>query len=349
MNQLGKPHGALGVSSFLGIISPAYFVASVGPLAHPQYVHHLLRSRLYICEYERRGKFMPPSQFDISWEQFRDINVLLPPLAQQRAIADFLDTEAARIDGLVAKKRSMIAVLSERFETAIFEAVTRGIAGERPVAPCGLAWVDEIPADWGTPPVSANFDLSLGKMLNGEAVEGTELYPYLRNLNVQWDRFDLADLGMMNFDADDRRHYALIPGDLLVCEGGEVGRAAVWSGEISNCFFQKAIHRVRPRRGANPRFLMYCLRAAAKQSVFRVEGNLSTIVHLTGEQLRSHRFPWPPASEQADIVVHLDRLAAVVGATNSRLTQQIDLLAEHRQALVTAAVTGASRATGVTA
>jgi type I restriction enzyme, S subunit len=71
MNQLGKPHGALGVSQYVGIISPAYFVATIGSDAEPRFIHHLLRTRLYISEYERRGKFMPPSQFDISWEDFR--------------------------------------------------------------------------------------------------------------------------------------------------------------------------------------------------------------------------------------------------------------------------------------
>jgi type I restriction enzyme S subunit len=199
------------------------------------------------------------------------------------------------------------------------------------------------------PTVSTNFELQLGKMLNAEAAAGPDQRPYVRNVNVQWDRLDLTDLATMHFDAADTQRFALQQGDLLVCEGGEVGRAAVWPGGVDECYFQKAIHRVRPRAGANSRFLMYCLRAAAKRSVFAVEGNTSTIVHLTGEQLRVHRFPWPPPEEQSAIVAHLDRLAKNCDAAVSTINRQIELLTERRQALITAAVTGQLEIPGVAA
>lgn len=85
------------------------------------------------------------------------------------------------------------------------------------------------------------------------------------------------------------RRCKLRRSDLLVCEGGEAGRAVGWIGEPSDCYFQKAIHRIRPRVGASSRLPMYCLRAAAKGYVLAVEGSLSTIVHLTREQLKVGR------------------------------------------------------------
>lgn len=349
MNQLGKPHGALGVSLHEGIISPAYFVATISPSVDARFLHHLLRTRLYISEYERRGKYMPPNQFDISWDEFRQIELLLPPLDAQRTIADYLDRETARIDSLITKKQQMVELLKDRFEAAIFHAVTRGIRGARPMRAANLSWLVEVPAEWGTPTVSTNFELQLGKMLNAEAANGVDQFAYVRNVNVQWDRIDAADLATMHFSETDRRRCELRSGDVLVCEGGEVGRAAVWADDVPNCYFQKAIHRARPRNGANSRFLMYCLRAAAKMNVFAVQGNLSTIVHLTGEQLAVHRFPWPPTGEQAEIVERLDSQAAVVRSTCQRLTSQIDLLREHRQALITAAVTGELEVPGVAA
>ena len=127
MNQLGKPHGAIGSSDYHGIISPAYFVAVIGTSAEPRFVHHLLRTRLYISEYERRGKNMPPSQFDISWEQFRNIDVTLPPLAEQQAIADYLDTETARIDALIEKKRRLLGLLEEQVNSQILKIIERFI------------------------------------------------------------------------------------------------------------------------------------------------------------------------------------------------------------------------------
>jgi len=266
--------------------------------------------------------------------------VLVPPLAIQRAIADYLDRETARIDALIAAKRRMAGLLEEQFDAAIFYAVTGTGNDCQSLKMSGLAWVPMIPASWDTPPLAANFEVQLGKMLNAHALAGKSQRPYLRNLNVQWDRFDISDLAEMHFDEADRRRFALSPGDLLVCEGGEVGRAAIWQGEIQECYYQKALHRIRPKKGANPRFLMYCLRAAAKHAVFTVEGNLSTIVHLTREQLMAHRFPWPPDSEQASVVEILDGLAAATRSAIDALGRQLNLIQERRQALITAAVTG---------
>ena len=243
----------------------------------------------------------------------------------------------------------MIELLKGRFEAAIFQAVTRGVRGARPMRNVNISWLVEVPDEWGTPTVSTNFGLQLGKMLNAEAASGADQFAYVRNVNVQWDRIDVADIATMHFSEADRRRCELRSGDVLICEGGEVGRAAVWANDVSDCYFQKAVHRARPRSGANSRFLMYSLRAAAKMNVFAVQGNLSTIVHLTGEQLAVHRFPWPPGDEQTEIVERLDSLAEVVRTICQKLTSQIDLLREHRQALITAAVTGELDIPGVAA
>jgi type I restriction enzyme S subunit len=276
----------------------------------------------------------------VAAEDIGSLPVTVPSLEAQQAIACYLDAETSDTSALIGKKQSMIELLDGRFESVVFHAVTRGCSDTRPLKASGLPWIEEIPAEWSTPTVSTHFELQLGKMLNKKATNGPDQYPYLRNANVQWDRFDLDDLASMHFDKADRRRYELRPGDLLVCEGGEVGRAAVWQGEVTECYFQKAIHRIRPRGTANSRYLMYCLRAAARHSVFAADGNLSTIAHLTNEQLRAYRFPWPPWDEQATIVEHLDVNARRTAKAKNLLSRQIDLLLEHRQTLITAAVTG---------
>ncbi len=214
---------------------------------------------------------------------------------------------------------------------------------------CKLEWIERLPDHWGTPWLGADWEVQLGKMLNSEASAGQTQYPYLRNANVQWDEILLDDLSTMNFNESERDQYDLMRDDLLVCEGGEVGRSAIWPGHPADVFYQKALHRLRPLGQGNPRFLMYCLRAAAFMNVFTVQGNESTIPHLTREKLREHRFPRPPLEEQADIVQALDaRLARTSGIT-IRLVRQIELLQERRQALITAAVTGELEIPGVAA
>ena len=316
-----------------------------GPRLDPRYL--LLVMNAMKPEFDRLA--YGSTHLTIYFPDIEQLRVPLPPIEVQRTIADYLATETARIDSLIEKKQLMIERLEERFESFVFTAVTQGIGHKGPTRQVRQKWVREIPAHWGMPTVSMNFELQLGKMLNAESAEGPEQFPYLRNINVQWDRFDVFDLATMHFGASDRARCELRPGDVLVCEGGEVGRAAVWAGALANCYFQKAIHRVRPRSDANGRFLMYCLRAAAKQSVFNSEGNTSTIVHLTSEQLAIHRFPWPPPDEQKLIVEALDAEAERLKTMLAVLQRQIELLREHRQALIAAAVTGEIEVPGVAA
>ena len=285
----------------------------------------------------------------VAKDDFRGLPVLVPPESDQRAIADYLDAETARIDGIARAREQQLALLEDRFGSQVWDAVTGGNLLQAGSRESGLDWVAAIPQDWGTPAVGARFQVQLGKMLSPDAASGDELYPYLRNVNVQWDRIDTGDLEEMEFDAPDRMRYALRDGDLLVCEGGEVGRAAVWRDDVPNCYYQKALHRVRPYGADSTRFLMYALRAAAGRGVFENEGNTSTIVHLTAEKLRAHRLPWPPPDEQRRIVDELDREHKRLQRLRSSLLGQIDLLKERRQALITAAVTGQFEIPGVAA
>lgn len=348
-NKLRTWQGGLGVSRHLGVVSPAYFVCRPVEDTDSRYYHYLLRSNLYLAELTRLSKFMPPSQFDIAWDDLRTMSVLLPPLRTQQAIADYLDTETARIDALITKKRRMIDLLGEQVDAQVFAAVSGSLsAGSAPRKHTQIPWLDTIPSHWGSPWLGANHSTQLGKMLSASAAAGPEQHLYVKNTNVQWDRFNLTDLPTMTFDASDRARCSLEHGDLLVCEGGEVGRAAVWPGTPADVFFQKAIHRVRSiRTEAEPRYTMYCLWAAANMNVFAVEGNQATIVHLTGEKLREHRFPWPPLAEQREIVRRLDESRVEIEAMVQRLSQQIELLTERRQALITAAVTGELEIPGV--
>jgi type I restriction enzyme, S subunit len=144
----------------------------------------------------------------------------------------------------------------------------------------------------------------------------------------------------MDFTPLDRARFLLKPGDLLVCEGGEVGRAAVWKGALAECYYQKAIHRLRPfSDNESPRFLFYVLQTAAKLGVFVAEGNQNTIDHLTAEKLRKHRFPFPSPGEQRSIICFLDRETAKIDALIAKKQRLIELLQEKRTALISHAVT----------
>jgi type I restriction enzyme S subunit len=190
------------------------------------------------------------------------------------------------------------------------------------------------------PPVYARFDLSLGKMLDEKRISRRSLAPYLRNIDVQWDSINTENLPEMDFDDDERKRLALEPGDILICEGGEPGRTAIWHGQLTECFFQKAIHRLRPKAEKDyPRFFYWVMRHAVGLGVFYAHGNASTIEHLPGEKLRLFRYPSPPLAEQRTIAEFLDRETGQLDALLAAKERLLALLAEKRRALITRAVT----------
>ena len=204
----------------------------------------------------------------------------------------------------------------------------------------GVEWIGEVPKHWPLPPLYLRYEVLLGKMLDAKRQTGTKSLPYLRNVDVQWDRVNTQDLPQMDVDSTELERFTLLDGDLLVCEGGEVGRTAIWRDEGVVCAFQKAIHRVRPLSSIEePRFLFHCMQHASSQGAFIANGNPNTIPHLTGEAFRLYRFPRPPVAEQRVIAAFLDRETAKIDALVAEQRRLMDLLKEKRQAVISNAVT----------
>ena len=109
----------------------------------------------------------------------------------------------------------------------------RGLRRDRRTHRRGADHARQGETGWMAPPVYARFSVQLGKMLDEKRIVGTHLAPYLRNVDVQWEGINIADLPEMDFSEEDRERYTLRKGDLLVCEGGEVGRTAIWNGELA--------------------------------------------------------------------------------------------------------------------
>jgi type I restriction enzyme S subunit len=265
----------------------------------------------------------------------------VPPLRLQRLIADRLDRETARLDGLVAAKERVLRLVEEKRRALITRAVTRGLDPRAPLRDSGIPWLGEIPAHWETPPVYSRFEVQLGKMLDEKRIKGTHLAPYLRNVDVQWGTINATDLPEMDFDDEDRVKYSLRAGDILVCEGGEVGRCAIWDGAYDECYYQKALHRLRVVHGTDdPRFFILVMRTLVEAGVFSSQASASTIQHLPAEKLRVVRYPAPPLSEQRAIVAHISAQATKLDALRAVTERTITLLKERRAALIAAAVTG---------
>ncbi|MBI4559845.1 MAG: restriction endonuclease subunit S [Candidatus Hydrogenedentes bacterium] len=156
---------------------------------------------------------------------------------------------------------------------------------------------------WNWRPLGELFEIGAGKTMSATARCGTNKTPFLRTSNVLWDEIDMTEVDEMSMSAEEIAEKGLLPGDLLVCEGGEIGRAAIWNGDVQTMSFQNHLHRLRPLRSdVEPSFYVYFLQCAFTQlGIFEGTGNETTIPNLSRNRLSALNVPHPPYPEQQAI------------------------------------------------
>ena len=171
-------------------------------------------------------------------------------------------------------------------------------------------------------------DSCLGKMLD-QAKNRGEYQPYLANIDVRWGNFNLDNLSEMRFESDEQDRYGLKFGDLVICEGGEPGRCAIWKNQIPNMKIQKALHRVRVHDCLDYRFLFYWFLLAGKTGELEQYFTGATIKHMPGEKLKSIIIDLPPIEIQR----HIAEILSAYDDLIENNQKQIKLLEEAAQRL----------------
>lgn len=183
-------------------------------------------------------------------------------------------------------------------------------------------------------------EMCLGKMLDQQKNRGT-MQPYLRNVNVRWFGFDLDDLKEMRFEDSEHARFGVEPGDLILCEGGEPGRGAVWKGPASGIKIQKALHRVRFHPDEyDPHFALYYVYYGTIADRFARLYTGTTIKHLTGKALRRIEFPIAPLVEQRAIVAKIESLFSELDQGVTQLEAVRRQLGRYRQSVLKSAFDG---------
>ena len=197
----------------------------------------------------------------------------------------------------------------------------------------------ELPPGWAMSSIGELTDTSLGKMLDAKQATGHHPTPYLRNVNARWGTFDLSDVATMDIRPVELERVLARAGDVIVCEGGEPGRAAVWR-RAEPIALQKALHRVRTGPFVCPDFLALLLRHQAESGELSRLFTGTTIKHLPQEKLRMVRVPVPPIHEQERIVEAIEEAFSKLDAGEAALQTACQRLKRMRDAVLTAAVTG---------
>ena len=281
-----------------------------------RYLAYFLRNPATVQSITGRtaGARMPRADMDF----LLDLEITLPPLPEQRRLVDLI----SRAEGIVRLRHEAQAKAAE-----LVPAMFLDMFGD----PASN------PKEW---PVVAFADIcetQLGKMLDKKKQTGLCAFPYLGNSNVRWNDFDLDGLLEMDFNEPERAKFELRPGDLLVCEGGEVGRAAIWKGQLQNCYFQKALHRVRPTPSlALPEFILWWLWLKSKHGQLESAGAKATIAHLPAEKLRALKVALPPIDLQHQFATKTEAVRAIATQQSAALaTAQATFDALLHQAFAT--------------
>lgn len=237
----------------------------------------------------------------------------LPPIDEQRKIAAVLD----KVSDLIVKRHRQLDKLDELVKVRFVEMFGDVIQNTK-------LWPQYIFSDITTS--------RLGKMLDAKQQTGMYQCPYLANFNVQWFRFELDNLNEMDFNEADRIEFELRDGDLLVCEGGEIGRCAVWHNEIQPCYFQKALHRVRCKKEiVLPNYLAWWFKFNSENKGFAaIEGAKATISHLPGAKLKALLVPVPPIEHQKQF----DTFVEQTEKTKTTISRSLEKLETLKKALM---------------
>ena len=190
---------------------------------------------------------------------------------------------------------------------------------------------------WTWRPLGELFEIGAGKTMSAVARNGADKTPFLRTSNVFWDEIDLSKVDEMSIPEHELPKRLLRRGDLLVCEGGEIGRAAIWGGEVETMAFQNHLHRLRPVcPNVEPRFYVFFLQSAFTQlGLFEGAGNKTTIPNLSRSRLAELRVPHPPLGEQRVISTALGQVRSAIRAQDQILAIARDLKRTAMQTLFT--------------
>ena len=195
---------------------------------------------------------------------------------------------------------------------------------------------------WTWRPLGELFEIGAGKTMSAAARNGADKTPFLRTSNVLWDEIDLSSVDEMSIPEHELCAKSLKRGDLLVCEGGEIGRAAIWDGEVETMSFQNHLHRLRPiDPNVAPHFYVFFLQSAFTQlGIFDGAGNRTTIPNLSRGRLAALEIPQPPLAEQQAISAALAQVRDAIKAQEQSIVLSQDLKRAAMRTLFTRGLHG---------
>lgn len=214
--------------------------------------------------------------------------IYLPTIDVQQRIVDELDL----LTGVIEKKNEQLKILDKLADSIFYEMFGDPVSNEK---------------GWPINLFGSICNSELGKMLDAKRAKGTNK-PYLCTINVLWDKIDLSTVKEMPFEDGELERYSIKKGDLLICEGGDTGRTAIWDRD-ETVYYQNSIHRVRlDEEKMLPQVVLYIMKIYKQQGILNSYSSGQTIKHLVKKSLLSIPVPTPPIDKQRVFAQKLDKL-----------------------------------------
>lgn len=336
INKMKAWQGSLAVSEYNGIVSPAYHICKItSEKICKKYLHYLLRDASYLPEYMRLSTGLRVGQWDLSFDDFKNIPFLVPPLAEQDRIAAFLDAECAEIDAVLEKTRASIEEYKKLKQAVITQAVTKGVRGDRPMKDSGIEWIGEIPAEWDVLNLVAHTSMLTPMRDRPENLDGPIPWVRIEDFEGKYIESSKAGLGVSMKIVKEMNLKVYPVGTILCTSSCIMGKCAIVSRElVSNQRFIGII----PDRTTDKTYLYYLMTSNAERMNFLSTGALQA--NLSRSAFEHLKVQFPPYSEQQEIVAYLDDKCEKIDALIARKQQYLTEIENYKKSLIYEYVTG---------
>ena len=328
--------GGLGISSINGVVSPAYAVYRQQKSLEPRFLHYLYRTSTYLDEFARRSQGVVPSRWRMYTDDFGQVLTLLPPPEEQTQIANFLDQKTAQIDQAIAQKERLIALLQERRQVMIHQAVTQGLNLDVPMKDSGVEWIGKIPAHWEVKKLKYVLKEKNEKSETGE--ETLLMMSQEHGLVIRSEYHEKAEVGASSVGNKKVYHNDLVFNKLKAHLGVFFKSTHKTVGLVSPDY------AVYTSNGTltDLKYLELLFRHPVyiRQFIVRATGIVEGLIRLYTGDLFDIKVPVPTEEEQLSILNEISKIEKKVDTAITQAKSQISFLKEYRTTLINSAVTG---------
>lgn len=336
INKMKAWQGSMAVSDYRGIVSPAYHVCSItSNKVNKRYLHHLLRNPAYLPEYARLSTGMRIGQWDLGFDDFKNIPFLIPPLDEQAKIADYLDNGCASLDTILDKTRSSIEEYKKLKQAVITQAVTKGVHSEREMKDSGVEWIGKVPSKWNCIKIKYLFEIR-------KRIAGKEGYTVLsitqtgiKPKNISSNEGQLAD-SYSNYQLLYSGEFAMNHMDLLT---GWVD-ISNYNGVTSPDY---RVFSLKDTITNHPRYFLYLMQSCYFNRIFySMAQGVSNLGRwrLQSDKFLNCIFPVPSIEEQKEISDYLDTTCSEIDKLIAKKEQLAKELESYKKSLIYEVVTG---------